>query len=62
MFERSGANERIRTADLLITNEPLYQLSYIGCTKTYLQCLNRKRCIAKPWQYKKLLTLRQDVY
>ena len=25
-----GANERIRTADLLITSELLYQLSYIG--------------------------------
>ena len=26
-----GANKRIRTADLLITNQLLYQLSYIGC-------------------------------
>ena len=26
----SGANERIRTADLLITSELLYQLSYVG--------------------------------
>ncbi len=25
-----GADERIRTADLLITNQLLYQLSYIG--------------------------------
>ncbi len=25
-----GANERDRTADLFITNEPLYRLSYIG--------------------------------
>jgi hypothetical protein len=25
-----GANERTRTADLLITSELLYQLSYIG--------------------------------
>ena len=25
-----GANERTRTADLLITNQLLYQLSYIG--------------------------------
>lgn len=28
-----GANEPIRTADLLITNEPLYHLSYIGLNK-----------------------------
>jgi hypothetical protein len=26
----SGADERIRTADLLITNQLLYHLSYIG--------------------------------
>ena len=25
-----GADERIRTADLLITNQLLYQLSYVG--------------------------------
>ncbi len=28
-----GANGRIRTDDLLITNELLYQLSYVGCGK-----------------------------
>lgn len=28
--EERGANDRIRTDDLLITNELLYQLSYIG--------------------------------
>ncbi len=27
----SGADARIRTADLLITNQLLYQLSYVGC-------------------------------
>ncbi len=27
---RNGADERNRTVDLLITNELLYQLSYIG--------------------------------
>ncbi len=27
---KSGANSRIRTDDLLITNELLYQLSYVG--------------------------------
>ena len=26
----TGADERIRTADLLITNQLLYQLSYVG--------------------------------
>ncbi len=26
----SGADEQIRTADLLITNQLLYQLSYVG--------------------------------
>ena len=30
-----GANERTRTADLLITNQLLYQLSYIG-NRAYL--------------------------
>ena len=28
--QKTGANERIRTADLFITSELLYQLSYIG--------------------------------
>ena len=27
---KAGADERIRTADLLITNQLLYQLSYVG--------------------------------
>ena len=30
LVECSGADERIRTADLLITNQLLYQLSYVG--------------------------------
>ena len=30
MIENSGAGERTRTADLLITNQLLYQLSYAG--------------------------------
>src|SRR5690606_19545092 len=29
-FDSGGADERSRTLDLLITNELLYQLSYIG--------------------------------
>ncbi len=32
--EKRGANSRIRTDDLLITNELLYQLSYVGLTGT----------------------------
>ena len=28
--KKNGANDRARTDDLLITNELLYQLSYIG--------------------------------
>ena len=34
--EITGADNRIRTYDLLITNEPLYQLSYIGATEIIL--------------------------
>ncbi len=30
MKKKNGANDRIRTDDLLITNELLYRLSYIG--------------------------------
>ena len=30
LIECFGADERIRTADLLITNQLLYQLSYVG--------------------------------
>ena len=37
--DRDGATERIRTADLLITSELLYQLSYGG---------SRRRA-AEPW-------------
>ena len=35
MFTRGkcGANSRIRTDDLLITNELLYQLSYVGLSE-----------------------------
>ena len=37
-IDHHGADARIRTADLLITNQLLYQLSYIGLHKemTYL--------------------------
>ena len=30
LVESSGADDRTRTGDLLITNQLLYQLSYIG--------------------------------
>jgi hypothetical protein len=30
VLENDGADERSRTADLLITNQLLYQLSYVG--------------------------------
>ena len=29
-FTKNGADGRVRTCDLLVTNELLYQLSYIG--------------------------------
>ena len=32
-----GADDRIRTGDLLITNQLLYQLSYVGIRKTFLR-------------------------
>ena len=32
-----GADERNRTVDLLITNELLYQLSYIGLVENYIR-------------------------
>ena len=36
-FYSIGADERNRTVDLLITNELLYQLSYIGTEKKLYQ-------------------------
>ncbi len=38
-FINNGADGRIRTAYLLITNQLLYQLSYVGTTKEQLLCL-----------------------
>ena len=35
MLLKTGASGRIRTGDLLITNELLYQLSYAGVSGTY---------------------------
>ncbi len=41
----SRAENRIRTDDLLITNELLYQLSYLGIKNKYTQYrLERKDC------------------
>ena len=43
-LDTTGANERSRTADLLITNQLLYQLSYVGdlFKFKYLNKLQRK--------------------
>ena len=35
VLQKIGAGERTRTADLLITNQLLYQLSYAGREKRY---------------------------
>ena len=35
LLEKNGAGERTRTADLLITNQLLYQLSYAGARGGY---------------------------
>lgn len=41
--EKAGANERNRTADLFITSELLYRLSYIGLAMGYkMVCFCRK--------------------
>ena len=40
----NGAPTRTRTADLLITNQLLYQLSYRGT----LADLGQKNCLCKP--------------
>ena len=37
----AGADERNRTVDLLITNELLYQLSYIGISWDYIRAVLR---------------------
>ena len=41
---RSRADERTRTVDLLITNELLYQLSYIGRARAGLREQDRSLC------------------
>ncbi len=42
MDKKSGANDRSRTDDLFITNELLYQLSYIGLSKEGVFTKNRR--------------------
>ena len=37
VYKSFGADERNRTVDLLITNELLYQLSYIGLVENYIR-------------------------
>ena len=46
---KDGADDRTRTGDLLITNELLYQLSYVGPQKRLgkLLVLNREKVIPK---------------
>ena len=39
--ENTGAGERTRTADLLITNQLLYQLSYAGIPSESMTCEHR---------------------
>ena len=43
-FYSIGADERNRTVDLLITNELLYQLSYIGLAKDYINKVFYRVC------------------
>ena len=38
-YAPDGANEGTRTPDLLITNQLLYQLSYVGTRKTTLMVI-----------------------
>ena len=45
-FDSGGADERSRTLDLLITNELLYQLSYIGSGMKKACC--KGAILAKP--------------
>ena len=45
----AGADKGTRTPDLLITNQPLYQLSYIGTTSIYYYTKDRALCPA-PWK------------
>jgi hypothetical protein len=46
---RSGAGRQTRTADLLITNQLLYRLSYSGTRRDYKGCVFRARALfARP--------------
>jgi hypothetical protein len=55
-----GADDRIRTGDLLITNQLLYQLSYVGLTsldqkRSYFEASGN--CYAGVFWRKSLLSL-----
>ena len=54
-----GADERNRTVDLLITNELLYQLSYIGVVKNYIRH-NGIICLSKNGAPNRRLTETDD--
>jgi hypothetical protein len=41
-WRNNGADERDRTADLLITNQLLYQLSYVGVWLTFFSLPNHR--------------------
>jgi hypothetical protein len=47
MLKYDGAEEVTRTPDLLITNQLLYQLSYFGTKKAFLQ-KHKTGCCARP--------------
>ena len=55
----AGADERNRTVDLLITNELLYQLSYIGVVKNYIRH-NGIICLSKNGAPNRRLTETDD--
>ena len=42
----AGADNGTRTHDLLITNQPLYQLSYIGISSTHYYSKGQRFCPA----------------
>ena len=44
---RDGADERNRTSDLLITNQLLYRLSYIGIMESGIVSKNGKKVFLK---------------
>ena len=47
---KAGADKGTRTPDLLITNQPLYQLSYIGKTSNRYYSIGRRFCPEVFWK------------